>query len=56
MRPLKQKQKQKKNRRSFLQWKEKGKSASLVNHCYNADYRTMKISNKLENGMWLRTL
>ena len=47
MRPLKQE-----NRRSYIQWRENGTVASLVDHCYNADYRKMKVSDKFENGMW----
>ena len=28
-----------------------GTSASLVGHCYNADDRIIKVSNKFENDM-----
>ena len=41
----------KENRRSSKQWKEIGTSASLAGHCYNADDRIIKVSNKFENGM-----
>jgi len=49
MQPLKQE-----NIRSSIQWREKGTGASLVDHCFNADYWTMKVSNKFENGMWFK--
>ena len=49
MRSLKQE-----NIRSSIQWKEKGTAASIVDHCYNADYWTMKVSNKFENGIWFK--
>ena len=43
--------KKKENGRSSKQWKEIGSSASLAGHCYNADDRIIKVSNKFENGM-----
>ena len=46
----------KENRRSSKQCKEIGTSASLAGHCYNADDRIIKCSNKFENGMRWRCL
>ena len=40
-----------KKRSKSKQWKEIGTSASLAGHCYNADDRIIKVSNKFENGM-----
>ena len=34
-----------------LNSREIGSSASLAGHCYNADDRIIKVSNKFENGM-----
>ena len=44
IRPLKQE-----NRRSSIQWNEKGTNATLLDHCYDADYGTMKVSSNFEN-------
>ena len=38
-------------RGSSKEWKEEGTSASLACHCYNADDRITKVSNKFENDM-----
>ena len=43
--------KKKENRRRSKQWKEIGMSASLAGHCYNADDRIIKASNKFDNDM-----
>ena len=38
-------------RKSYKDWKERGTSASVAGHCYYADDRIIKVSNKFENSM-----